>query len=168
MKTPMNRTLLMMLLCASSLTAFAQEDDLQLPDDRIQEIKTQKIAFLTQRMDLSPEDAQKFWPVYNQYDKEVDAVRKDMREFHKNLKHDDQITEGEAATAIDKELGARQKELDIRKKYATEFSKTIGAIKTMRLGKAEREFNRELLKRVRERMEERRDGGGRLRPSGRP
>jgi len=173
MKMPMNRTILLMLLSAASLNAFAQEDDnMQLPEDRMQEIKAQKTAFLTQRMDLTPEEAQRFWPVYNQYDKEVDAVRKDMREFHKNLKHDDQITEAEAATAIDKELGARQKELDIRKKYATEFSKTIGAIKTMRLGKAERDFNKELLRRLRDRMEERRDGGGgpggRMRPGGRP
>lgn len=165
MNTLMHRIAILAMLSTASLLASAQEDDMALPDDRMQEIKTQKIAFLTQRMDLTPDESQKFWPVYNQYDKEVDAVRKETREFHKSMKHDAEITEADASVAIDKELASRQKELDIRKKYATEFKKTIGAIKTMKLGKAEREFNKELIKRVHERMDERRNGGsgGRLR-----
>ena len=86
--------------------------------------------------------------------------------MHRGMRKDTEVSEAEAAAAIDKELAARQKELDIRKKYAAEFKRTIGAVKTMRLGKAERDFNRELLKRLRDRMEERRNGAPP--PGGRP
>lgn len=149
--------------------SHAQDDDMQqIPEDRMQEIKAQKTAFLTQRLDLSPEEAQKFWPVYNQFDKELEGVRNSMREDHKDVKKDTELTEAEASAAIEKELASRQKELDIRKKYVPEFKKAIGAVKTLRLAKAERDFRRELIKRVRQRVEERRGGAPGGRRGGRP
>jgi len=162
------KTALFLLLATTALNTTAQDDDMPaIPEERMQEIKAQKTAFLTQRLDLSPAEAEKFWPVYNQYDKETEANRKDMRAEHKAAKKDTELTEAEASAAIDKELAGRQKELDIRKKYAAEFKKTIGAVKTLKLAKAERDFRKELIKRLRDRMEERREGGGR-RPGGRP
>lgn len=154
----MNRSLLLALFAAPML-ALAQEDEMPaIPEERLQEIKAQKTAFLTQRMDLSPEEAEKFWPVYNQYDKEVTAARKEMREFHKAMKTDSTLTETEASAAIDKEIASRQKELDIRKKYVAQFKKTVGAVKTLQLGKAERDFNKELVKRMRKRDGDRNEG----------
>ncbi len=117
---------------------------------------------------LSPAEAEKFWPVYNQYDKETEANRKEMRAEHKAAKKDTELTEAEASAAIDKELAGRQKELDIRKKYAAEFKKTIGAVKTLKLAKAERDFRKELIKRMRDRMGDRQEGGGGRRQGGRP
>lgn len=167
MRTLVKHTLLL-LFTAAALNTAAQDDDMPaIPEERMQEIKAQKTAFLTQRLDLSPAEAEKFWPVYNQFDKELDANRKEMRAEHKAAKKDTDFTEAEASAAIDKEMAGRQKELDIRKKYAAEFKKTIGAVKTLKLGKAERDFRKELIKRFRDRMEERRDGGGR-RPGGKP
>lgn len=161
------RTMGIALTLGLAIAATAQEDDMpQIPEERLQEIKAQRTAFLTQRLDLSPAEAEKFWPVFNQYDKEQEVVRKELREMHRGMRKDTEVSEAEAAAAIDKELAARQKELDIRKKYAAEFKRTIGAVKTMRLGKAERDFNRELLKRLRDRMEERRNGAPP--PGGRP
>ncbi len=161
------RTMGIALALGLAIAATAQEDDMpQIPEERLQEIKAQRTAFLTQRLDLSPAEAEKFWPVFNQYDKEQEVVRKELRDMHRGMRKDTEVSEAEAAAAIDKELAARQKELDIRKKYAAEFKRTIGAVKTMRLGKAERDFNRELLKRLRDRMEERRNGAPP--PGGRP
>ena len=133
----------------------------------MQAIKAQKTAFITQRLDLTPAEAEKFWPVYNQYDKELEANRKEMRAMHQAVKNDADLAEAEASATIDKEMAGRQKELDIHKKYAADFKKTIGAVKTVKLARAERDFRKELIKRVRDRMEDRRDGGGR-RPEGRP
>lgn len=87
--------------------------------------------------------------------------------MHQAVKNDADLTEAEASATIDKEMAGRQKELDIHKKYAADFKKTIGAVKTVKLARAERDFRKELIKRVRDRMEDRRDGGGR-RPEGRP
>lgn len=161
MKNAMIRNLAAAALLVAASGLSAQDDDmLGIAEDRLQEIKAQKTAFLTQRLDLSPEEAQRFWPVYNQFDKELDAERKEVRDERKDAKKDGELTEAEASAAIDKELASRQKELDLRKKYAAEFKKTIGALKTMKLGKAERDFRRELIKRVRDRVDERRGPGG--------
>lgn len=162
------KTSLFLILATAALSTAAQDDDMPaIPEERMQEIKAQKTAFLTQRLDLSPAEAEKFWPVYNQCDKELEANRKEMRAEHKAAKKDTELTEAEASAAIDKELAGRQKELDIRKKYASDFKKTIGAVKTLKLAKAERDFRKELIKRFRDRMEERKEGGGR-RQGGRP
>lgn len=161
MKNAMIRNLAAAALLTAASGLSAQDDDmLSIGEDRLQEIKAQKTAFLTQRLDLSPEEAQRFWPIYNQFDKELDAVRKEIRDDRKEAKQDGELTEAEASAAIDKELAGRQKELDVRKKYTADFKKSIGALKTMKLGKAERDFRRELIKRVRDRVEERRGQGG--------
>ncbi|MCB9170641.1 MAG: hypothetical protein H6597_07845 [Flavobacteriales bacterium] len=146
------QTCLFSLTLLGSVPLQAQEDDgPPIPEDRLEEIKAQKSAYLTRKMDLSPEEAQKFWPVYNQYDKELEDARKEMREYHRSMKgRIEDLSESDASQMIDRELGFRQRDLDIRKKYTAEFKRTVGAQKTLQLFKAERDFNRELLKRLRD------------------
>ena len=159
MKKHLHRFLLTTLLVAPSLLGTAQDDDMPpIPEERLKEIKAQKTAYLTTKMELTPEESQKFWPIYNQYDKELETLRKERRDAHKALKGTAELTEVEAASAIDKELAAQQKELDLRKRYSAEFRKEVGAKKTLMLARSERDFNRELLKRLRDRHEERREG----------
>ncbi len=152
---PMMKALLPLVLLVNAPVSAQPPDDAPLvPEERLQEIKAQKVAYLTQKMDLGTDEAQKFWPVYNAYDKELEALRKERRTAHKEMKAEADLTEAEASAAIDAELASQQKELDLRKRYSAEFKKTIGARKTLALARAERDFNRELLKRMRER-----DGG---------
>lgn len=160
MKTRITRALLCITASLTGTFSLAQEGEPIIPEEKLQEIKAQKVAYLTQKMDLTPEESQKFWPVYNQYDKELEALRKERREAHKALKDRTDLNEAEASKAIDDELAGQQKELDLRRKYAAEFKKTVGAQKTMKLFRAERDFNRELLSRLRDRMQDRRDGPG--------
>lgn len=154
------------ILCTALLSApfisVAQppDDAPPIPEGKLQEIKAQKVAYLTQKMDLSTDEAQKFWPVYNQFDKELETLRKERREDHKAMKADADLTDAEASAAIDKELASQQRELDLRKKYSAEFKKVIGAKKTLMLGRSERDFNRELLKRMRDRKDDGPGGGG--------
>lgn len=167
MKTLITRLTLSTFLLLLGSMAMAQPDDMPpIPDDKLEEIKAQKVAYITQKMGFTPEEAQKFWPVYNQYDKELQAARKEMREYHRALrKSGTEMTEAEATQLIDKEISTRQKELDTRRKYSVEFKKNLGAVRTVKLYEAERDFNKELLKRLRERGGEQRGGGA---PGGPP
>ena len=124
MKNMLTKMLTGAFTLLASTVAMAQESDPQIPENKLQEIKAQKVAYLTQKMDLTPEESQKFWPVYNLYDKELEALRKERREAHKAMKDKTGLSEAESATAIDDELAGQQKELDLRKKYAAEFKKT--------------------------------------------
>src|SRR4051812_43224233 len=47
---------------------------------QMEKIKTMKIGFLTERLNLSPEEAKSFWPVYNKYQDEIEVLRKAHRE----------------------------------------------------------------------------------------
>jgi hypothetical protein len=151
----MLRPLLFLLLTPMAFsTLHAQDDDTEQPAisaDRLQQIKAQKSAFITQRLSLTAEEARTFWPIYDKYDTEIAAVRKEMRSDRRNRKSSGTLTDAEASKAIDANLQNKQDQLDIRKRYVTEFKKSIGALKTLQLEGAERDFNRELLKQIQNR-----------------
>lgn len=149
------RKLLTACLLALPFVGIAQGEDMpELPAERLQEIKAQKSAYLTQKMALTPEEAQQFWPLYNEYDGKLETLRREMRSARRELRRSDgDITEEQARTLIANELDQRQRELDIRKEYAAKFQRQIGSRKTAAMYKAEHDFNRELLHRLRERMD---------------
>ncbi len=151
MRTGSSKTVLYLLLSMLSLAVFAQDDGPGIPPERLKEIKAQKSAFITQRLNLSPEEARAFWPVYDRYQAELAAVRQDVRSERKDRRNGGAITEEDASKAIAADLKAKQDQLDIRKRYVEEFKKSIGAVKTLELDHAERDFNKELLKRIRDR-----------------
>jgi formiminotetrahydrofolate cyclodeaminase len=89
-----------------------------------EKIQALKIAFITQKLNLSSEEAQKFWPVYNQYDNEIKSIQQgDV------LKSEEQL-------------------LNIRKKYKSSFEKVIGQQKLNKLFNAERDFRSVLIQRL--------------------
>lgn len=102
-------------------------------------IEALKIAFITKKLDLTIEEAQKFWPVYNKYSAELRQVRI------------------EARTNKTPELETEEKVLAIRKKYNIEFSKVLPAEKVNSFFKAEKEFGtilqKELMERRQKKME---------------
>ena len=152
------------IACTTFLTlsvSMAQPDDRSLPDDRLQEIKAQKSAYLTTKLALTPEEAQRFWPLYNAFDEQQDALRAEQRAMMREVQdRGASMTEAQAAELIEKNLENRRKELELEREYAGKFQKSIGAIKTVRLHRAERDFNREVLRRLKERMEDRKTGNG--------
>ena len=87
-----------------------------------QKLEALKIAYLTKKLDLTTEEAQRFWPVYNKYTEEIHAVRKEQRE--KNLT----------------ELEAEDKILNIRKRYNGEFSRALTPEKANNFFRSEKEF----------------------------
>lgn len=114
---------LMLLLLLIPFFSMAQPPRKGMHPDR-ERIESLEVAYLTKHLDLSPEDAQKFWPVFNKYRSEVSAVN--------------------GNTSITDPLDKQQKMLDIRKKYRTEFNKTLGQERGMKVYSAEEEFRRML------------------------
>lgn len=128
----MKKYLLIAFLFIAGFTQLKaqQQDD---PEENAK-IEALKIAFISKKLDLSPEEAQKFWPVYNQYFKE-------MRQLIKENKND------EDPDIIEKE----QKMVDVRKKYRDQFVKIIGQQRMNKLFNAERDFRRILINRIKNR-----------------
>jgi uncharacterized protein YwgA len=155
-----------LLLAIFAVTpAMAQPPDdgpPEIPEERLQEIKAQKSAYLTQKMNLTPEEAQRFWPLYNKYDEELETARREHMKYMREMRRKEgELTEKEANEMLDRQLAMHEKDLAIRKKYDPQLRKEIGARKLVQLLKAERDFHREVVKRFRERGDGPRDGGGR-------
>ncbi len=162
-------TLLMAALFAVPFQLRAQEDDMPpLSEERTKEIKAQKTAYLTTKLSLTSEEAQRFWPVYNEFDEAREKLRREMREVMRTGRRSGEpLTEAAAEQLLAKGLSIRERELALERTYKDRFVKVIGAVKTLELHKAERDFQREVLRRYRERMEGR--GGDRPGPPpGRP
>lgn len=116
-----------------------------------EKIKAQRIAFITERLNLSPDEATKFWPVYNQFSGELEEVKKQQNQLRKSTNDKLAVmSDKEIDKALEDELLAQQKSIDLQRKYMVELKKTVPTRKVAMLYKAERDFKITLLKRMRD------------------
>ena len=127
-------------------------------------LESMKVGFLTERLNLSPEEAKVFWPVYNRYQDELEQLRKSRRENLMNARLNfDEMSDAEVEKTIDNELMFRQNELDVMKKYNPQFKKVLPIKKVAKLFKAEEDFKRKLIDMIQDRKDERRQDRRELR-----
>lgn len=96
------------------------------PEKREQKIKTLYVAYISQELKLTEDEAQKFWPVHAQYDNEIQAVNLDLPELER-----------------------QQASLNIKKKYQDRFTKILGADRTNTFFRNDAEFRKKLIERLR-------------------
>lgn len=142
------RALAVLLLMFTSFTALAQPDkDKEKENDKDDKIEAMKIGFLTKKLDLTPQEAQVFWPVYNEYNAKLEELRKKRRkEMQAAREGSDNLTDKELETLVDGEMTFRQKELDLQKEYHSKFKSVLPVRKVAKLYIAEEQFKRELLR----------------------
>jgi len=119
-----------------NVSIFAQDHQ-----ERYEQIEAIKVAFITKKLDLTTEEAQKFWPVYNNYQKELMELMKKRRE-------DRQKTDIAPNDKINADLAYETKMLDLKKKYKKLYSRAIPAEKILLLYQAEHEFREHLIKQL--------------------
>lgn len=105
----------------------------QNPGDQRRRMEAMEVAYMTRELNLSAEDAQKFWPVFNKYRDEMKAVQ--------------------GNTGITDPLDRQQRLLDIRKKYRNDFNRTLGQERGIRVFQSEDRF-RQMAKGAMERRNE--------------
>jgi Spy/CpxP family protein refolding chaperone len=120
------------------------------PPEAREEIETMKIGFLTRRLSLTPDEAKVFWPVYDQYADELRELREAHRSRMRSIKEDSEVTKEEWEKLADVEIQFRQQELDIMKKFHVQFKKILPPRKVAALYRAEEDFKRELIEKIRE------------------
>ncbi len=143
--------ILTILLAFLAIFAYTQIEDENFPilERKRKQIESQKIAFITQKLDLSPEEAQVFWPVYNEYNKQTREENKRFHEKHHILMSNFEIiTDEEAEELIDARIIHAQKLLDIEKEYYLRLKNILPPKKIVRLFEAEREFKKILIKKL--------------------
>jgi len=143
---------ILVLLLLFSFAAVAQKE--RPMRDKVEAFK---VGFITDRLNLTPEEAKTFWPVYNKYQDELEVLRKSRRENLVNAKMNfDEMTDKDIEKVIDNELASRQSELDLLKKYHPQFKQVLPMRKVAKLYRAEEDFKRKLLDMIQERKDEKR------------
>lgn len=142
------KTLLLGLLLSICIPqVWAQEEEEQ-GDDRVESLK---IAFITEKLNLSSTEAKNFWPVYNEFEGQIKKLRAKEKENINSMKAKTNITDADADKFMTDQLSLKQQQLDLTKKYVVEFKKVLPAKKVARLLMLEQEFKQQLLKRLKER-----------------
>lgn len=118
-------------------------------------IRAYRTAYITQEVDLSPEEAEKFWPVYNAYDKEFnrlkhEGIRKENRRI-KELGGPKNLNDEEASTTLKNMLSKEKEATLVREKMYKELSEILSPSKLLTLYMAELNFNKKLLSEFRKR-----------------
>ena len=116
-----------------------------------EKIEPLRIAFLTKYLELTSEEAQKFWPVYNKMRDEIKVVM-DADKALKDGKSINDMNDEELNTFINSHFENDQKMLDIKKKYAEEFKKVLSLRKVALLADAENEFKRQMIQHASEKQ----------------
>lgn len=115
--------------------------------ESIKRIEAAKIALITERLELTPSQAEKFWPVYNEFTDKRRELRRSFEAQRKQMNEND-LTEEEHKALINEGLSLKQDELNLEKEYAERFMNIISAEQILALHNAEQEFKRMLLRRV--------------------
>ncbi len=122
-----------------------------------EKIKALKVAFITEKLDLSSKEAEAFWPIYNNYEDKREALRqKERTQIRAKIKAANELSEKEAKDLLEKYISFEDEEEELDKAFLKNINKVISAKKTLLLLRSEEEFKRQLIKQYRQK----RGGGG--------
>ncbi len=110
-------------------------------------VEAEKVAFITKRMELTPRQAQGFWPIHTEYEK----AERSIKQKYRNRIPIDAMSEADAEEAIEKRLRQEEELLALKKNYFTRFKEVISPRQILLLQKANAEFKQYLLEEIRRR-----------------
>ncbi|WP_374402119.1 sensor of ECF-type sigma factor [Flavobacterium sp.] len=121
--------------------------------EKREKVKALKVAYITEQLELTTEEAQKFWPIYNAFDEKQSELRHEkMRAILDRFKpgNVEKLSEKDASNSLAQMEKIEEDLFNLKKKFIKDLQGVISAKKIIKLKKAEEDFNRELLKQMRE------------------
>lgn len=137
----MKRVSIILTLFLISFWANAQNRE------AMKKIESARIALITERLGLSPNQAEKFWPVYREYNLQRRELRKEFRETRQGVDMKT-LTEEQSKQLIQTALDIKQKELNLEKDYSHRMTEVITTQQLFKLKNAEKDFQQMILKRI--------------------
>ena len=125
---------------------------MRIPSEKIQ---VERIAYFTEKIGLTAEEAQVFWPIYNEMDAKRTALFEEKASITRRfMKESDNINEKQLDELLNRLIDVQQKEAQIPAEYHVKFRKVLSARKVMNLYAAETGFRNYLLQKMRERRDD--------------
>jgi len=117
------------------------------PGGRLSQLDNARIAFITTRITLTQDQAQRFWPVYNEFmtkRRELNRTARQLRLATTNAS----LTDAQLRDNFNQDFGIRQQQLNLEKDYFERAQKVLSLRQLAQLYQAERDFTKEVLQRV--------------------
>lgn len=119
-------------------------------------IKTLKVAFITERVGLTSEEAQQFWPIYNEHEDNLEEIRrKERAELEINIARAQDLSNTDSERLLDRLLELQFEKQKVDQEFLSRLRTVIPAKKVLLLVKAEEDFKRQMIQEFRKRR-----GGG--------
>ncbi len=142
----MKRLLILSFFILTTLQVSAQANR--------EKLKAMKTAFITNALDLTPEEAQQFWPIYNQYDKRIyQAKTVKTRAIAKRVRNAggvQQLTDAQASQILQEFIDIDFEVAKAKQDLKAKLINVVSAKKIILLFRAEQDFNKKLLRDFRE------------------
>jgi len=139
---------LIFVLLFCTLPAVAQDQE------AMKKIESARIALITERLSLTPEQAEKFWPLYREYTQQRQTLRKEFQALRRSSE-ERQLTDEESKEVLQKGLDLKERQLDLDKDYTDKLGTVITNNQILLLRKAEEDFKQMIIKRIENRKENR-------------
>ncbi len=136
------------LLLLFTTFIFSQE-----MDEKIERVKALRVAYISDRLDLTPEEAQKFWPLFNQFDDKQSDLNREKRKLMFKLRPENaaNLSEKESAQLIAEDERLETEIQNNKRQLARNLQGVIPNQKILILRQIEIEFKQKLLKQIKER-----------------
>jgi hypothetical protein len=144
--------ILPLLIAFVSLNAIAQNGP--VIRKKKEQIKAMKVAFITNELALTSEEATKFWPLFNAFEEKQQEIKKQkLKGYLNRVDNDsfDNLSEKDATTMLVQMESTEDELYQLKKKFISNLKGVISPIKILKLKKAEENFNRKLLQQYRDR-----------------
>lgn len=143
-----NQVKIAVLIFAISFRVIAQKNNGVMNE----KIEAARIGMITNRLNLTPDQATAFWPVYNEYEDKKTEVKKGLR-MHLSESRSLASTDDKIKLELNEMMALRQKEIDLDKEYMQKFLKVLQARQVSELYKTEQQFKQMLLRRLENRQD---------------
>ncbi|WP_373512754.1 hypothetical protein [Persicitalea sp.] len=115
-------------------------------EGEMKKIQDAKVAIITNRLSLTPEQSKDFWPIYNEFSQKKREMNRSMRQLVKGKGID--ASDDQAMNSLKEVQDLKQKQVELEKEYQDRFLTVISPKQLTELYSAERDFNEMLLQRL--------------------
>jgi len=146
----MRKLILINILCIISLSMLVAQERKAPSPEMWEKIKAEKISFFTSKMDLTPAEAQAFWPVYNELEKKKFDIQRQIHDFERMTDEDyAKLSEAEILKMTNNYIDSFEKEANLRKEYHKQFLKILPQKKVLMMYRTENEFRGHMIREYR-------------------
>lgn len=139
--------ILVLFLLLISVNVFAQP--------KREQLKSLKVAYITDQLQLTSDEATKFWPLYNAFESKQKELRQDkLRAYMDRFDGGevDKMSDKDALNFLNQMENTEEEIYQLRKKFITNLKSVLAPVKIIKLKRAEEGFNRKLLKQYRDKF----------------